>query len=194
MEPRRIKGNALLGALAWVSLRFGTEARAEMVESVAATWPDVFDRRLRATRSYPYDAYRDLLAAVESLLETRASTETLYDIGRWTGDRDVGGILRIVAVFATPEAVVNRGFNSWGRAYWSRFCSAGTVRLADSRKGGAAIALDDFPDIAPQHCQLMEGWWEAMATAAGAKGARISQSLCVHRGDACCEFRGSWLS
>ncbi len=116
----------------------------------------------------------------------------MHEIGLWTGERDLGGILRIVAVFSNPEAVVRRGFGSWGASYWSRFCDAGSVRLADCHAAGAAIALDDFTDISPHHCHLMEGWWQAMAVAAGARGAEVRQSLCVHRGDVCCEFRATW--
>jgi len=116
----------------------------------------------------------------------------MREIGRFTGTRDVGGILRIVSAFASPEAVVVRGFGAWGQSYWSRFCDTGRVSLLTHGRHGATIGLYDFPEIAPEHCQLMEGWWEAVARAAGAAQPRVVQTQCVHRDDACCEFRGVW--
>ncbi len=166
--------------------------RQRIVDEVPAPHSQVFDRPVRSSEWYPYSAYTALLQNLERAIGRSARLLTLRDVGRWTGKRDLGGILRVVLAFTSPDAVVARGFGVWGPAYWSRFCDTGSMRLTDQHTGGASITLEGFPSIARQHCVLMEGWWEAMAEGAGAHGAKVWQSQCVHRGDACCRYVGTW--
>lgn len=188
----RIKGSALLGALGWVSMRYGADLRGSVAAGVDSAWSEVFEHKIRPATWYPYGAYQSLLVEIESNIAARGDYDTMHDVGLWTAERDLGGILRIVAAFLSPESVVKRGFGSWGQTYWSRFCDAGSVRLAHLGDGSARIALDGFPEIAPQHCHLMEGWWQTLTRSAGGLAPRVDQSLCVHRGDPCCEWRGHW--
>ena len=191
-ETSQIKGSALLGLLSWIGEHVGREARARLVADVDDPSADVFRAPIRAGRWYPYDAYTELLRRLEERLISTGSAHTLRDAGRWTGKRDLGGILKIVSVFTTPQAVVVRGFGSWGASYWSNFCDAGTVRLVSHHPHGATVALEQWSSVSRQHCVLMEGWWEAMAEAAGARDVEVHQSCCVHRGDDRCEFVGTW--
>ncbi len=187
----KIRGRALLGILKYLK----ETSRGAEIPAILASLPSeakaVFDQPLRASSWYPYVAYEAMLVALDQRFGS-GDFESLADLGRYSLRKDANNILTILRVFASVEALVHRGFGSWGGYLWSRHCSRGNVSLGDHGPGYATMKLSGFPDVARAHCRLNVAYLEEMGRAVGASQITMSEVRCVHRGDSACEFLGDW--
>ena len=190
-EAAQISGRALLGALQYAKVLGGEDGPGALLSRLSAEDRQSFSRPLRASAWYPYSAYSGLLLSIDKWPD-HDSSNPMRDFGRWALQRDAGTVLKILRVFSSVEGLVHRGFGAWGAFLWNRHCDRGQVFLADSGDHTATMGLRDFSDISPAHCRLTCGYLEGMGQAVGADAIRVTQTLCVHRGDAHCEYRGEW--
>ena len=182
----QIKGTAIRGLLK----RVKETGYAGGIPAILAELPPAslktFDHRILASGWYPYDSYGDLLTVVHRRLHGERD-DALVELGRWLAKQDAGTTLKIFALFASVETMLQRG-----PFFWPRHCDTGVFETVDVQKGSGVGVLRDFPGVHPLHCRLLAGWVEGMAVVAGAHTVRSEKVKCVHRGDAWCEYRGSW--
>ncbi|MEM7352560.1 MAG: hypothetical protein AAF657_17300 [Acidobacteriota bacterium] len=190
-KAAQISGRALLGALKYAKVLGGEDGPSALISRLPTEELQLFSRPLRASAWYPYSIYGGLLRSIDGW-PTTESDDPMRAFGRWGLQRDAGTVLRILSVFSSVEGLVQRGFGAWGAFLWNRHCNQGEVFLADSGEGTATMGLRGFPAIAKAHCRLTCGYLEAMGKAVGAHSIRMTHTLCVHRGDPHCEYRGEW--
>lgn len=187
----KIRGRALLGILKYLKeTGHGAEIPA-ILTAMPADARTIFDQPIRASSWYPYPTYDALLVALDQLLGA-GDLGSLAVVGRYSLRKDASNILAILRVFASVEALVHRGFGSWGSYLWSRHCSRGNVSLGEHGPGYATMKLSDFPDISRAHCRLNVGYLEEMGRAVGASPISMTEVRCVHQGDPVCEYLGDW--
>lgn len=162
-----------------------------LLATLPAELRQTFGDRLRPAAWYPYAAYAGLLETIDSWPGTDQA-DALAAFGHWGLQRDAGNVLKILSVFSSVDALVRRGFSSWGGFLWGRHCDTGEVFLAESGERTATMGLRHFPNISPAHCRMTRGYLEAMGQAVGARSLRMLKTQCVHRGDEFCAYRGEW--
>jgi hypothetical protein len=182
----QIKGTALRGLLKHAKEGGHPGGIAGLLDELPPAAREVFDRRILASGWYPYLAYAELLNALTARASDRGAF--LHQLGRQLAKQDAGTTFKVVALFASVETMLQRS-----SLFWTRHCDTGTFETIDVQKGSGAGVLRDFPDVSPLHCTLLGGWIESMAETAGASKATTEKVRCVHRGDAWCEYRGSWV-
>ena len=182
----KIKGFAIRGLLRYVKESgFPGGIPAALAELPPST-AEAFQRRILHASWYPYAAYGDLLAVVDRVLG-RGDLSLMPEIGRFAARGDAGAGFKVVAFFTSVETLLRRS-----SLFWERYCDTGSFETTDVQAGSGIGMLKDFPDVAPSHCHLLTGWIDGMARVAGAKTVAVEKTLCVHRGDRWCEYRGTW--
>jgi hypothetical protein len=180
----RIKGFAIRGLLKSVK-----ESGAS-IPAVLAALRDAerasFDRPIVSSEWYPYAAFVGLVRAIDRI-QGKGDLLHARELGRAAAARDLGGTFRIISAVASPRFLIERG-----HMFWTKYCDAGRLALNASRERFFFARLEGFPEIDRAHCLLIEGWLEGLGQALGAVGMASRQVRCVHRGDAACEFEGSW--
>lgn len=173
----QIRGWAIRGLLRHVKLtaadRGGIPA---LIEASSEPVRTALAQTIRASRWYPYGLYASLLRSFDETFGDR-NFGAAVDLGRATLGRDASGVLKILNVFTSVDALVHRGFGAWGNFVWSRHCNRGTPFLVESGLRTATMGLRDFPEIAPEHCHLTTGYLEAMGVAAGGEDMAMERSL-----------------
>jgi predicted hydrocarbon binding protein len=186
-EPKRIsmKGFALRGLL-----KSAKENGWDIKDLLSALPPGpraAFDKAIVVSQWYPYEAFVGLVEALERRQGRGPRFKLSRDLGKQGARRDLGSTFRIITAMASIEFLLKRG-----QVFWAQYCDRGRMTLDSESRTGFAARLDDFPEIAPAHCALIEGWLEGMGEALGAEGMACRQTRCVHRGDDRCEFTAAW--
>ena len=180
----RIKGFAIRGLLKSVK-----ESGAS-IPAVLAALRDAerasFDRPIVSSEWYPYAAFVGLVRAIDRI-QGKGDLLHARELGRAAAARDLGGTFRIISAVASPRFLIERG-----HMFWTKYCDTGRLVLQASKERFFSGRLEDFAEIDSAHCLLIEGWLEGLGQALGAVGMASRQVRCVHRGDAACEFEGSW--
>lgn len=180
----RIKGFALRGLLKSVKDSGGS------IPDVLAAVPDAdrmsFSRSIVASEWYPYAAFVALVRAIDGI-QGKGDLLHARELGRAAAVRDLGGTFRIISAVASPKFLIERG-----HMFWSKYCDTGRLTLEAKRDRFFHARLEGFAEIDRAHCLLIEGWLNGLGQALGAVGMASREVRCVHRGDAACEFEGSW--
>jgi hypothetical protein len=180
----RVKGFAIRGLLKSVKESGGS------VPAVLASLPEMerepFGRQIVASEWYPYAAFVGLVRAIDRI-QGKGDLLHARELGRAAAARDLGGTFRIISAVTSPKFLIERG-----HMFWSKYCDTGRLSLSASRERFFVGRLEGFPEIDRAHCLLIEGWLEGLGQALGAVGMASRQVRCVHRGDAACEFEGTW--
>jgi hypothetical protein len=180
----RIKGFAIRGLLK--SVKESGSSIPAVLAVLPAAERATFDRSIVASAWYPYAAFVGLVRAIDGILG-KGDLAYARDLGRAAAARDLGGTFRIISAVASPKFLIERG-----HMFWGKYCDTGRLSLSASREKFFVARLEGFPEIDRSHCLLIEGWLEGLGHALGAVGMVSRQVRCVHRGDATCEFEGSW--
>jgi len=86
----------------------------------------------------------------------------------------------------TPEFIITRAAKIYGSYY-----DSGQL-VIDARPGRAVAEIPGFEGSAPQFCARIYGWMTRILELTGAQNLRSTHTLCVHRGDALCQWEGFW--
>jgi hypothetical protein len=182
----RIKGFALRGLLKSVKEAGGS------IPAVLAAVPEAdrasFDRSIVASAWYPYAAFAGLVRAIDGI-QGKGDLAHARALGRAAAVSDLGGTFRIISAVTSTRFLLERG-----QMFWSKYCDTGRLTFEATRERFFHARLEGFGEIDAAHCILIEGWLTGLGQALGAVGMAIRQVKCVHRGDAACEFEGSWES
>ena len=184
----QIKGFAIRGLLKYVKESGNPGGIPALMRRLDPTVEEHYQAKILSSKWYPYEAFLGLLHIIDSEIGQgdRAMMPTL---GEFSGRQDAGTIFRFVAALSSIETIVARA-----DTLWQRYCDSGRFEVVELAPGQLSMALEGFPHIDPAHCALIAGWIRGLGRAAGAVRPDIEQVRCVHRGDARCEFAGTWES
>lgn len=182
----QIKGTAIRGTLKFVKTHGFPGGIPAALERVPHEIRPIFDRPILASEWYPYEAYVALLEIVrhEHGLEPEQAIHTL---GRFAARQDLGGVFRIISVFASVERILQSA-----STFWSRYCDTGSFDIVEIETGYGVGRIHDFPDIAEAHELVLVGWIGGIGLAAKARDVDIQLTKAVHRGDEVSEYEMRW--
>ncbi|MEO6325621.1 MAG: hypothetical protein ABIT01_12645 [Thermoanaerobaculia bacterium] len=181
----QIRGFAIRGLLHHAKTK--GLAASELIRQLSPEARASYTSQITHSEFYPYEAFTGLIHVLDQILGDGAGS-SIKEIGRSAGKEDIKGIFQVVAFLASPEKAVHRS-----PSYWSRYCDTGTFVEEEIRPGYFRLALENFPDIDPLHCRLIEGWNEAgVSSSWGTRNVKVTQVECVSRGGKRCVFEGTW--
>jgi hypothetical protein len=183
----QISGRSFLGVFRFVQGEDFAGDLTHVLSEVDGETVALLRQRIRKSDWYPYKPYVELLRAMEAL-----QPGSVEECAAVSLRRDVASILQILRVFSSVDALVTRGFGSWGSFLWNRHCDQGRVFLTDRGPETAAMGVEGFPEIDPLHCRVVRAYLREMGRCVGAPEILVDEVCCVHRGDRLCEFRGRW--
>lgn len=185
-DAAQIKGFALRGLLRYVK----DSGYPGGIPALLARLPEedrsYFAEKILSSLWYPYEAFSALARIIDQEI-ARGDVAVLEDVGHASGRLDLGGVFRFVTAILTVERIVSRA-----PAYWRRYCDAGELRVTDKGSNHFTVQLVDFPGVDEAHCHMIRGWIRGLGDSTKARDVDIRKTMCVHRGDACCEYTGTW--
>ena len=180
----QVKGTVFVTTRTWVLTRAGEEGWRRVLSALT---PE--DRAVVET-ALPVGWYdllvEDRLNRVVDRTLGRGDLALMALIGRFGAEHEMKSFYRFFLKALTPANVVERGTE-----FWRRYQDTGT--WATSREGTRVrAALHDWgsKDVAT-HIRLT-AYLGRLIEMTGAHNTKIEHSRCRLRGDAYCEFTGSW--
>jgi hypothetical protein len=184
-----VSGRAFLGPLKHITRLRGQGALDRVLRDAGPQAEQVFGSRIRQSGWYPYDAYVGLLRTADRYL---GSGDTLFcrELGALAGQADLGTIFRVYAALASPERLIRACKRVWP----SYHRNAGSMEAIAWEPNDTRLRITDFPDMAPEHCRLMEGWMIAVMEQIGIRIPRFAETVCTSTGGPYHEFHCTWTT
>ena len=181
-------GRAFLGIIKHIKTKHGeAELRAAVAEGGEAL-KKVFAEKILHSGWYPYEAFAQFLVALERRFG-KGVTDYGKQLGSASGMRDINTVFKIYLALASAERLIRGCSKVWP----SYYRNAGTMEAIAWAPEKTTLRITGFPQMAPAHCRLMEGWMIATMDALGIKvHADGRETRCTSRGDPYHEFSCTW--
>jgi hypothetical protein len=168
--------------------RIGRNGLNELIARSGSHCREVLSSPIRKLAWYPYKAYVEMLEAIDRKLG-RGDTHYGRELGSAAGDRDLGTIFRIYVALASPERLIR----SCTRVWEGYYRNAGRMVAEAWEPDHTQLRIYDFPQMAPIHCRLLEGWMiKTMATIGFQVLPGASETACCTSGGDFHEFTAQW--
>ena len=145
----------------------------------------IFKHPIVAGSWYPYEAYRDLIVAVDRQVG-RGDGSLMPEMGHFAARQDAGTVFKVLSLFVSVEKTL-----PWADRLWGEYCDTGTF-VTETKTGWSRTELQGFPGIHPGHCEVLGGWFTEMCLVLKASSSEVEHPRCVSRGDPTCEFIVRW--
>ncbi|PZR08019.1 MAG: hypothetical protein DI536_25625 [Archangium gephyra] len=182
-----VSGRAFLGIIKHVKETYGANALHELLPTLPPATQKVFGGRILHATWYPYEAYIGLLKALAQKYGN-GSSDYCRELGAASGTRDINTVFRIYLAIASTERLIRSCTKVWS----SYYRNAGTMEAMSWAPEETLLRISDFPDMAPEHCRLMEGWMITTMNVLGADVIDGHESMCMSTGGAAHEFKCRW--
>jgi hypothetical protein len=184
-EGVTVKGSPVRSLQKFIEADLTSEQRESLYRNLPPEYATRFRAPILATETLPVHM---LNRYTEEAAKARG--ESLESFGKRAGREGasdaVKGIYRFFALVMTPPAILSKA-----GAMWSSLYNRGELKVDEQTDTSARIRLVNYPSE-PAGCARFAGWLERMAELTGAKNIEVAKSLCVTKGDVCCEWRLKW--
>lgn len=147
------------------------------------------EKELRA--AIPIGTYRlELFARLLRAIDAECGAGDLEEcrkVGSFSADWAFNLFHKVFLRFKTPHWFLGRAEKLWGTYY-----NTGRIEVLPHTETSMAGRLHDFGSTDPALCFRLDGWLARVAALTGAPDVRVEHVACRSRGDAYCEFRGTW--
>lgn len=109
------------------------------------------------------------------------------EIGRFEADEDLTKVHRLFIRLANPGYLLEKSGE-----YWGRFYDTGTWKVTRKSRTAASGTLTDLGVVDEAFCAYLCAYIERMWELAGAKDRDVRHVRCRARGDAVCQYSGTW--
>lgn len=183
------KGMAFLGVIRFLKDQpQGLALLEKVISSMKVEHQPMFTRKIISIIDYPYAAFINLLYTVASTL-AKGDINFIRNLGDYSAIRDYSSIMHLYKINPKPEDLFRDGGVIW-KSYYS---NAGEFLSIDATPEHSVLHIVNFPEMAPPHCRLMEGWMtQALIQSGGRWIHDIRETKCMSKGDPYHEFTGEW--
>jgi hypothetical protein len=185
----KIKALNIIKSKEFIKEKFSEQALSKVNDSLNEEDKEAL-KSLLPSSWFPQDTWVRFYEAV--IRELGAGDESIVkEIGYYTADKELKGILRIFLKFASPERIINK-FPALMETYFSadeHKMEATATKLAENKY---QISVKKFE---PRHRLVelaMSGWMEASLKLAGAKYIKIDITKSLAQGEGNIEYVVSW--
>ena len=185
----QVKGTALIIFFKYLKTQPGTEAlRQKILAALPASTAQVISKKVIAVADYPYSVFVDYLRALDRVLG-KGDLAVCRKLGEYFATQNIQIVSEMFKQRPRPEDLMRVGDVFWRNYH----LHSGAMKVEDSSPEHMVIRIDDFPQMAPAHCRLMEGWFSrAIVETGGVWIEDIHEVRCAARGDPFHEFVGRW--
>lgn len=187
MPQPEVSGRAFLGIINHIREAHGRSAVTDLLPATPPATRAVFAGRIIHGNWYPYAAYTGFLSTLEMRFGG-GHPSYCRSLGASSGVRDINTVFKIYLAIASTERLI-RGCS---RVWPSYYRNAGVMEAVRWEPGDTLLRIEGFPEMAGQHCRLMEGWMTATMNALGVDVIDGHESACPSRGDTAHEFSCKW--
>ena len=140
MGEVQARGPNFVYAREFLETRYGIETWERVLDALPERAAEVWRRPLLVTGTYPFQAFKDMLAALSQIVEAIPEDETakMYE---HIADRSLTTIHKFFFKFAEPAFVIRRY-----PVLWQRFFLSGKVEVPEADSGHAKLVFE-LPEI-----------------------------------------------
>ncbi len=163
------KGANFLYARLYIEQKYGRDTWERILQSLSPEMRKVWDQALLASKEYPFEAFKEMMSALNSVLKTAQDAE-LARIYEHIADQSLNKMYKIFFRFAHPSFAI-KNYPS----LWSLFFNAGTVEVPVAEKGHAVVRFllpEIFNDWLQPACL---GYSKKAVTMAGGRGLTMKR-------------------
>lgn len=179
---------AFLGTARFLRRNHGEEMLTRVVKGAGDAARATFETRIDGLGLYPYEAFVGVLRSADRQL---GAGDLAYasKLGEVAARSDLETIFHVYKVRPDPEMMIRGCTPIWGMYY----DDAGYMEAVDTSPDRTILRVNEFPEMDPAHCRLMEGW---MIAAMDAIGVRVlpggHETECMSTGGRYHEFSCRW--
>jgi predicted hydrocarbon binding protein len=176
-------GKAFLGIIRYLKDNGGANLLKEIIDALDDSIKKTFLERIELLEWYPYNDFSQFLNAIKNKL-AKNNPKFFYDLGEYTGKRDMETFLSIYTSIQSPERFIRNCKMIWS----SYYRNSGEMSLIPSIPDKIIYRIDDFPQMNINHCHLMEGWIATTLNLLGFAILTSEETHCMNSGDPYHEF------
>jgi hypothetical protein len=148
----------------------------------------VFASRISKLSWQSYGSFVGLLTSADRVLG-KGDLTVAHALGVEAGRQDLGTVLRVYVALSSAERLIRSCSSVWA----SYYRNAGSMHAITWEPEETVLQIAGFPDMAPAHCRLMEGWMTStMSTLGFAVLPGACERSCPSRGGDVHEFWCQW--
>lgn len=187
MPTPEVSGRAFLGLIHHLKETKGPGALPGALPQMPPSTREAFATRILHGSWYPYQAYVGLLTGLDARFGTGDGTYC-RELGHSSGSRDLSTVFKVFRVLASTERLIRGCSKVWSGYYRD----AGAMEAVRWDPQDTMLRISGFPEMAPVHCRLMEGWMTAAMNALGVEVLDGRETACSSRGAPHHEFACRW--
>jgi hypothetical protein len=183
-----VSGRAFLGIIRSLKQRGGDTLLQRIVKDAGPEATGVFASPISKLSWQSYGSFVGLLTSADRVLG-KGDLMVAHSLGVEAGTQDLGTVLRVYVALASAERLIRSCTSVWA----SYYRNAGAMHAITWEPEETVLQISDFPDMAPAHCRLMEGWMTSTMSTLGftvLPGAH--ERSCPSRGGDVHEFWCQW--
>jgi predicted hydrocarbon binding protein len=181
------KGTIYLSVAKFAVERFGEESvervLGEMTEADRLALSDVL-----AVGWYPLEPVIEFHRALDRLYGA-GDLALVYEVGKYSAEWQLNAFHKFVLQFASPHWMVSKAGQ-----LWNRYHKTGTWEVEQPADQRVVGRLRGFDVSDPCFCMRERGWFTRAVELTGGRDVHVEEPRCTSRGDAFCEYVGTWRS
>ncbi len=181
-------GAAFLGITKYIKDSHGKEILEKIIEQAGEAAKEAYGKKIITVVWYPYEAYIHLLRAADKVMGSGDLTFA-RELGIVAAKKDFDTVYSMYKEKADPQTLINDS----GLIWKSYYRDAGKMEAASSEPDNTILRIYDFPEMAPAHCRLMEGWMTQTMRLLGANLIEeVRETQCASEEAPYHEFKTRW--
>ncbi|MGZ3418164.1 MAG: hypothetical protein ACXVEF_14345 [Polyangiales bacterium] len=181
----QVKGLTFADARAYLTARGGPEAWERLRKALTPADRTLLDEVI-AVGWYDIDTHVRMLESMPVALG-KSMPETMHDYARFSAERHVSRVYRVLFLVANPAMVLEKSGE-----YWSRFYDTGEWKVSRDTEKRVHGDLFSFARPTAAFCEFLTTYCGCLFERVGCKDVRTSHPRCRVRGDTMCTYTVEW--
>ena len=183
----KVKGTALKSTVEFLKQQLGDEGFDKLTDGMAPGELDILKAPVLLSSWYEFSLLRNLMNRAEGKLSLPPGRTLAWELGRHSAEATLSSIYKLFFKVADVSYIIKKA------AYlFPTYYDTGAMEVLENSPGASVIHIKGFDEPSAEFCDRMQGWMQRTVELTGRKNVTLHHPLCVARGDAVCEYRGSW--
>jgi predicted hydrocarbon binding protein len=183
----KVKGTALRSTVEFLKASVGEAEYLRLIESMAPQDQDVLKNPVLLSSWYEFSLLRRLMQRAEGKIATPQGHSLAWALGRFSAESALSTIYKLFFKMADPAYIIKKASYLYPTYY-----DSGSMEVVGLEDRAATIHIKGFDEPSAEFCDRMQGWMQRTVELTGHKSVTILHPQCRARGDAVCEYRGTW--
>jgi hypothetical protein len=180
-----VRGISLISLREYVQSRLKPKDARRLFERLPAVDTEVI-LSAQKWQWYPFSMQRNLREEIAHHFNPRDPLEAVYEAGLFAAERETSTFHKAMIGFFSVDIVLKNS-----NKIWTKYYRMGKLTGTFVREGLGVVELSGFPSD-PIFCPMITSWLVVAAKALKLPDAKVSETTCIHRGDANCSWDIVW--